>query len=472
MLGTRLADVTASARSLPLSMCGPATTVVSNIMSTWPAITSWIAGRAALVRDVRDVDAGLGLEQLEREVLRRAAAGRSAGQRLLRLARGDHVLQRLVGARLVDDEHRRVGADQRDRRERLDRVVADLRIEADVDRVRADRAAEDRVAVGRGARGDLRADAAAGAALVVDDDRRAEHRRRASGRSGGPGCRSCRRPGTARCRRSASTATCPGSTPARRTCRRRRRAKVRRDTVMVGSGGRCGEVGLGIDFRPMSDAVAIAANANVAAAEPRAIRMDRRDNVAIVANEAGLDAGAAFTSGFASGLVLTDRVPRRPQGRADRDRRRRAGAALRRRDRLCGRGRSPPAAGSTSGCSRCPPRARSTACRSRPSSRRRAAPLEGYTFEGYRNADGSVGTRNILAITTTVQCVAGVVEFAVAAHQAPSCCRSYPNVDDVVGARAHLRLRRRHRRARRGDPDPHAAQHQPATRTSAARSWS
>ena len=48
MLGTRLADVTASARSLPLSMCGPATTVVSNIMSTWPAITSWIAGALPL----------------------------------------------------------------------------------------------------------------------------------------------------------------------------------------------------------------------------------------------------------------------------------------------------------------------------------------------------------------------------------------------------------------------------------------
>jgi hypothetical protein len=40
-------------------------------------------------------------------------------------------------------------------------------------------------------------------------------------------------------------------------------------------------------------------------------------------------------------------------------------------------------------------------------------PLEGYTFQGYRNADGSVGTRNLLAITQTVQCVAGVVDFAV-----------------------------------------------------------
>ena len=42
-----------------------------------------------------------------------------------------------------------------------------------------------------------------------------------------------------------------------------------------------------------------------------------------------------------------------------------------------------------------------------------AEPLAGYTFQGYRNADGSVGTRNILALTTTVQCVSGVVEFAV-----------------------------------------------------------
>ncbi|MNT61094.1 hypothetical protein D3C72_1987130 [compost metagenome] len=36
--------MTAMARSLPLWMCGPATTVVSNIMSTCPPITSWIAG--------------------------------------------------------------------------------------------------------------------------------------------------------------------------------------------------------------------------------------------------------------------------------------------------------------------------------------------------------------------------------------------------------------------------------------------
>ncbi len=59
-------------------------------------------------------------------------------------------------------------------------------------------------------------------------------------------------------------------------------------------------------------------------------------------------------------------------------------------------------------------------------------PLEGYTFQGYRNADGSVGTRNILAITTTVQCVAGVVEFAVKRIKAELLPR-FPQVDDVVG---------------------------------------
>jgi galactarate dehydratase len=57
--------------------------------------------------------------------------------------------------------------------------------------------------------------------------------------------------------------------------------------------------------------------------------------------------------------------------------------------------------------------------------------LDGYTFEGYRNADGSVGTRNLLAITTTVQCVAGVVAHAVKRIEA-ELLPKYPNVDGVV----------------------------------------
>lgn len=59
-------------------------------------------------------------------------------------------------------------------------------------------------------------------------------------------------------------------------------------------------------------------------------------------------------------------------------------------------------------------------------------PLEGYTFEGYRNKDGSVGTKNLLGITTSVHCVAGVVDYVVKLieqHLLPK----YPNVDGVVG---------------------------------------
>ncbi len=58
-------------------------------------------------------------------------------------------------------------------------------------------------------------------------------------------------------------------------------------------------------------------------------------------------------------------------------------------------------------------------------------PLDGFTFEGFRNPDGSVGTRNLLGITTTVQCVAGVVDIAVRRIKAELLPR-YPNVDDVV----------------------------------------
>ena len=58
-------------------------------------------------------------------------------------------------------------------------------------------------------------------------------------------------------------------------------------------------------------------------------------------------------------------------------------------------------------------------------------PLEGYTFEGYRNTDGSVGTKNLLAITTSVHCVAGVVDYVAKIIEA-TLLPKYPNVDGVV----------------------------------------
>ncbi len=57
--------------------------------------------------------------------------------------------------------------------------------------------------------------------------------------------------------------------------------------------------------------------------------------------------------------------------------------------------------------------------------------LSNYTFEGFRNANGSVGTKNILGITTTVQCVAPTVDFAVRRIKAEILPR-FSHVDDVV----------------------------------------
>lgn len=59
-------------------------------------------------------------------------------------------------------------------------------------------------------------------------------------------------------------------------------------------------------------------------------------------------------------------------------------------------------------------------------------PLTGFTFEGYRNKDGSVGTKNLLGITTSVHCVAGVVDYVVKLIE-QNLLPKYPNVDGVVG---------------------------------------
>lgn len=63
-------------------------------------------------------------------------------------------------------------------------------------------------------------------------------------------------------------------------------------------------------------------------------------------------------------------------------------------------------------------------------------PLKGYTFQGYQNPDGSVGTKNILGISTSVQCVAGMTEF-VANKVRNELLPVFPNVDDVVALNHH-----------------------------------
>ncbi len=160
---------------------------------------------------------------------------------------------------------------------------------------------------------------------------------------------------------------------------------------------------------------------------PLTIKIHEADNVAIVANDGGLPAGTVLPGG----LVLKDKVP---QGHKVALVDLPAGAPVLRYNVPIGyaleaieAGRwvherllEMPAARELEGL----PKA-TVAAPDLP-------PLEGYTFEGYRNADGTVGTRNILAITTTVQCVAGVVEFAVQRIKS-ELLPLYPHVDDVVG---------------------------------------
>ena len=169
-------------------------------------------------------------------------------------------------------------------------------------------------------------------------------------------------------------------------------------------------------------------------AVPHTIRMHAVDNVAIVGNDGGLDAGTILINDPGAGLVLRDRVPQGhkvalvdiPAGAPVLRYGIPIGHALKHieagrwvHERLL---KMPDARGLVD-----LPMATAPA----PD----LPPLDGYTFEGYRNADGSVGTRNLLAITQTVQCVAGVVDVAVQRIRAELLPR-YPHVDGVV-ALAH-----------------------------------
>jgi galactarate dehydratase len=159
---------------------------------------------------------------------------------------------------------------------------------------------------------------------------------------------------------------------------------------------------------------------------PLLIRMHEADNVAIVANDGGLPEGTLLPSG----LRLREKVPQGHKVALDDIP---AEGVVRRYDVPIGYALKDIPAGSWvhERLLRMPqarglddlPIANATT--------RPQAPVEGYTFEGYRNPDGSVGTRNILAITQSVQCVAGVTRFALERIKS-ELLPKYPNVDDVV----------------------------------------
>jgi galactarate dehydratase len=158
----------------------------------------------------------------------------------------------------------------------------------------------------------------------------------------------------------------------------------------------------------------------------RYIKLNDRDNVAIVVNDFGLPAG----SRFACGLTLRAFVP---QGHKTALVDISEGEPIIRYGEVIGHAASPILAGEWVDEARirmpeAPSLDRLEISTAVPAP---LPPLEGFTFEGFRNADGSVGTKNILGISSSVQCVKGTMEYAVKRIRA-ELLPNYPNVDDVV----------------------------------------
>ena len=170
---------------------------------------------------------------------------------------------------------------------------------------------------------------------------------------------------------------------------------------------------------------------NAPATRPLVIRMHADDNVAIVANDGGLPAGTVLGEGPGEGLTLLDRVP---QGHKVALRDLPAGGQVLRYGVNVGLTREAIAAGRWvhERLLDIPPARELQGLPMATVKAPESPALEGFTFEGYVNRDGSVGTRNLLALTTTVQCVAGVVKMAVERIER-ELLPHYPHVDGVVG---------------------------------------
>jgi galactarate dehydratase len=159
---------------------------------------------------------------------------------------------------------------------------------------------------------------------------------------------------------------------------------------------------------------------------PLYIKVNPIDNVAIVVNSGGLSEGTVF----ACGLKLREHVP---QGHKVVLRDLEQDEAIIRYGEVIGYAARPINKGSWIDESLVhmpkPPRLDELSIANKVPEK--LPPLEGYTFEGYRNKNGSVGTKNILGIMASVQCVAGVLNYAVKKIK-EEILPQYPNVEDVV----------------------------------------
>ncbi len=159
---------------------------------------------------------------------------------------------------------------------------------------------------------------------------------------------------------------------------------------------------------------------------PLYVQVHPDDNVAIVVNEGGLRAGARFDSG----LVLTENIPEAHKVALDDIL---AGAPIVRYGSAIGFAERDIAKGSWvhEEKMRLPTAPALDDLPLATDVPEPLPPLDGYTFQGFVNDDGTVGTKNILGITTTVQCVAATVDYAVRRIRQEILPR-YPNVDDVI----------------------------------------
>jgi galactarate dehydratase len=162
------------------------------------------------------------------------------------------------------------------------------------------------------------------------------------------------------------------------------------------------------------------------AVRPLFVQVHPSDNVAIIVNEGGLPAGTEFDSG----LVLREAIPEAHKVALTEIE---TGAPVLRYGVVIGHAMQRIARGAWvhEGNIDLPPAPDLDHLPVGTVARSPQPSLEGYTFEGFVNPDGSVGTKNILGITTTVQCVAATVDHAVARIKAELLPR-YPGVDDVI----------------------------------------
>lgn len=159
--------------------------------------------------------------------------------------------------------------------------------------------------------------------------------------------------------------------------------------------------------------------------EPLYIKVNSKDNVAIIVNQGGLEKGTVF----ADGLELLEDIPEANKVALDNISK---NEPIIRYGEIIGYANEQIKKGSWLREDKVIlPRAYDLDELKSDCKEDNLKPLEGYTFMGYKNKDGSVGTKNILGITTTVQCSEGVLNVAVE-RMKKELLPKYENVDDII----------------------------------------